>query len=263
MPDSPHPSRAGSWVDGDGDVECWFVGRRPLSSSSLADVLRVTDPTRHGASASHAAWLEQVHGSEVRRARPGWSGRGDALVTLDAGLVPVIVTADCVPVLVATPTRLAAIHAGWRGIAAGVVAAALERLTNPCRSRDAGPTEDTGMLDRGIIAWVGPAASDCCYEVGDDVAYAIVEASAPSVVRATAGRPRVNLAAAVRHQLMRAGVSEVRVSGICTCCHDAWWSYRREGAAAGRNLAWIARRSYCDESRAVSDPPHAAGRTRR
>ena len=90
-------------------------------------------------------------------------------------------TADCVPVLVAGPEGLAAIHAGWRGIVGGIIPATLARMKGE-------PAEWT--------AWVGPAIGACCYEVGDDVARQVVGASGPEVaIPGPAGKPHLDLPA--------------------------------------------------------------------
>ena len=148
-----------------------------------------------------------------------WTRRND--------LALVIVTADCVPVLLAAPGVVAAVHAGWRGIVAGVVPAALEFL---------------GPDPKKVRAWIGPAIGECCYEVGEDVAAEVAGASAPKVVLSGSPRPHLNLQAAVLHQLSVAGVEKVETVARCTRCHaDELWSYRREGAGAGRNhsLIWL------------------------
>jgi YfiH family protein len=185
------------------------------------EVLRAIEPA-----APQPAWVKQVHSAVALPARPGACGEGDALFTEEGGLALSVATADCVPVLVAGPRGLAAIHAGWRGIAGGVVAAALEKLQGR-------PGEWT--------AWVGPAIGVCCYEVGDEVAQRVVAATDPGVaVPGPAGRPHLDLPRAVRHQLASAGMGEVIVLPRCTRCDEmTLWSYRREGKKAGRNLAFI------------------------
>jgi YfiH family protein len=184
-------------------------------------VLRRIDPT-----APPVAWARQIHSARVLPASPGECGEGDALVARDAGLTLSVVTADCVPVLLAGPGGLAAVHAGWRGIADGAVPATLEKLD--------GPLSDW-------TAWIGPSIGPCCYEVGEDVAAQVAAASAPEVVVAgPAGRPHLDLQAAVRRQLEAGGVTGVRVVAHCTRCDaERLWSYRREGKRAGRNLAFI------------------------
>jgi hypothetical protein len=139
-----------------------------------------------------------------------------------------IATADCVPVALHDPEgrSLAAVHAGWRGIVAGVAARAVAALDAP-----------------RLIAWIGPAIGPCCYEVGEEVAEAVASASDSTVVRSAAGpRPFLDLQRAVAIQLRDAGIAEVQTFDLCTRCHpERLWSYRRDGRAAGRNylLAWL------------------------
>jgi purine-nucleoside/S-methyl-5'-thioadenosine phosphorylase / adenosine deaminase len=207
------------WQARQGDVEVRFTGRGPARSREEA--LQAIAP-----SAPPLAWAKQVHSAVALPARPGGCGEGDALFTEDAGLVLSVATADCVPILLAGPQGLAAIHAGWRGIAAGVIPATLEKLQ--------GRREDW-------TAWIGPAIGACCYEVGEDVAEQVVAASTPDVaVQGPAGRPHLDLPGAARIQLAAAGVGEVIVLQRCTRCDsEKLWSYRREGKRAGRNLAFI------------------------
>jgi polyphenol oxidase len=175
------------------------------------------------------AWAKQVHSARVVEAREaGECGQADGLVTAERGLALAIVTADCVPVLVAGPGGIAAIHAGWRGIADGVVTAGVETLRR---------TAGNGSL----LAWVGPAIGACCYEVGDEVAARVAAVSGPQVVTAgPAGRPHLDLPAAVRIQLAAAGVLDAYGPPRCTLCDSAHlWSYRGQGRAAGRNYAYI------------------------
>ncbi len=210
------------WSDREAGIEVRFVGRGPAAPRPR--ILRAA-----AGADLQLAWLEQVHSAQVLEARAGLCGRGDALVTRRPGLALAVAAADCVPVVVGAAGRLAAIHAGWRGIVAGVVGHAVERL---------------GGETAGLLAWVGPAIGPCCYEVGDDVAQRVEAASAPRAVRSGGrGRPHLDLQAAVAAQLAACGIREVRHLATCTRCHpERLWSYRREGAAAGRNLtfAWLA-----------------------
>jgi len=207
------------WAARHGDVEVRFTGRGPIGDREAA--LRAIAP-----SVPPLAWAKQVHSAVALPARPGACGEGDALVTMEAGLALSVVTADCVPVLVASPQSLAAIHAGWRGIANGVIAAALEKLQGS-------PGDWT--------AWIGPAIGACCYEVGEDVAERVTAASGPGVIfSGAAGKPHLDLPGAARLQLSAAGVGEVIVLPRCTRCDaEKLWSYRREGKRAGRNMAFI------------------------
>lgn len=212
----------GTWVwrGRRGDVEVLFTGRGP--GGEREEVLARIDPA-----APPVAWAKQIHSATALPARPGACGEGDALFTREAGLALSVVTADCVPVLLAGPAGLAAVHAGWRGIASGVVPAAI------AAAGVERPEEWT--------AWIGPAIGPCCYEVGEDVAAQIVAASRPEVAfPGPAGKPHLDLHAAVRHQLKAAGIGEVISIPDCTRCDtERLWSYRREGKRAGRNLGFI------------------------
>jgi hypothetical protein len=206
-----------------GDVEVRFTGRGP--SNEREEILRSIAPD-----APSLAWAKQIHSAVALQARPGACGEGDALVSGEAGLALSVVTADCVPILLAGPEGIAAVHAGWRGIAGGVIHATLEKI--PGRSGD-------------WTAWIGPAIGSCCYEVGEDVAAQVVAASAPQIARpGPSGKPHLDLAQAARLQLAAAGVGEVVVLSHCTRCNEErLWSYRREGKAAGRNMGFIWRRA--------------------
>jgi hypothetical protein len=172
----------------------------------------------------------QVHGARVVGAAPPGSGpeEADAVVSVEPGRPAAVVTADCAAVLLAAADGrvVAAVHAGWRGLAAGVVEQALAAL------RAAGAD--------GLRAAIGPAAGACCYEVGPEVITALTPR--PERVDETHGRrPRLDLRGVVEDRLVAAGIERGRVErvGPCTICSTAWPSYRREGAAAGRLVAWI------------------------
>lgn len=207
------------WEAGAGEVRVLFTGVGPRDTRE--EVL--------AAVAGHAlplAWARQIHSATVLDASPGLCGEGDALVTRERGLALAVASADCVPVVLAGPDGIAAVHAGWRGLAAGVIPAAVRAAT-------AQPAAWT--------AWIGPAAGACCYEVGEEVAAQVAAASAPEVVvPRPAGRPHLDLQAAARRQLAAAGVGDVRWLPQCTRCDaERLWSYRRQGTAAGRNLAFV------------------------
>jgi YfiH family protein len=172
------------------------------------------------------AWARQIHSARVLRAHPGECGEGDALVSHGSAVALSIVTADCVPVLLAGPQGIAAVHAGWRGIAAGVVPAAIEAL---------------GEAPSSLTSWIGPAIGPCCYETGPDVAAKVAAASDPAIVaEGPNGRPYLDLQLAVRRQLETAGLHQVQVIPLCTRCAAATLhSYRRDGKAGGRNHAFI------------------------
>jgi len=161
----------------------------------------------------------------------------DALVTADPGLWLAIYAADCVPVLVldeATPA-IAAIHAGWRGTAAGVVPAALDRMRTAF---------GTAAAQCRVV--LGPAIGGCCYEVDAPVARAMEGATWwPEAARPTApGRWHLDLRTAIRRQLIELGVpaDHIAIVPYCTSCRaDLFFSYRRDGVT-GRMGACIALR---------------------
>ncbi len=211
-----------TWSDHKGDVQVRFTGRGPASEKEEREVvLRRVEP-----GTPPVAWARQIHSATALPAVPGKCGDGDALWTHERGLALSVITADCVPVLLAGPGGLAAVHAGWRGIVGGVVPATLREL--------GGPFADW-------TAWIGPTIGPCCYEVGEDVAEQVAAASGPGVVvPRPGGKPHLDLQAAVRHQLQEAGIGEVRVVACCTRDHgDHLYSYRREGKGVGRNMAFL------------------------
>jgi YfiH family protein len=228
---------AGTWVwrastpSPGGAVEVLFTGRGPW-----ADRRQVLANCAPGA--PPPAWARQVHSARVLPAHPGECGEGDALVAGGADVALSVVTADCVPVLLAGPEGIAAVHAGWRGIASGVIPATLSAVVDLARWR----------------AWVGPAIGPCCYEVGEEVAAQVVAASGPEVAVAGArGRPHLDLQAAARRQLEAAGVGEITTLPICTRCRADWlYSFRREGREAGRNMAFVWRKPRGERSKARS-----------
>ena len=169
--------------------------------------------------------VKQVHGANVVEAGAG--AEGDAIVARAAqGRVAVGVrVADCVPVLVADPESgdVAAIHAGWRGVVAGVVLAGVKSLARQ---------------SSGLVAAIGPCIGACCFEVGRDVAARI-----GFVARETGDKAYVDLRAAVRAQLRDLGIDDARIEDVpgCTRCDaERFFSFRRDGARSGRHLAAIA-----------------------
>lgn len=186
-------------------------------------------------SADRIVQVKQVHGSEtvLGSAVTGAGAEADAIVAraAEGPLAVGVRVADCVPVLVADESSgdVAAIHAGWRGVVAGVVQSALGRLDG-----------------RRLVAAIGPCIGPCCFEVGRDVGDAIAR-SAPGarvVVAAYRDKAFADLRAAVRAQIL-AAVPECRVEDVPGCTkHEAarFHSFRRDGANSGRMLAAIAAR---------------------
>jgi YfiH family protein len=177
-------------------------------------------------------WLEQVHGRgvvEIRATQPGPPPRADAAIARERGAVAVIQVADCLPVLLAAAdgSCVAAAHAGWRGLAAGVLEATVERLaTDP----------------RGLIAWLGPGIGPQHFEVGAQVREAFLAQDPAAAVAFRAnerGRWQCDLVALARQRLQQAGVRQVFGGEWCTYADRArFFSYRRDGQC-GRMAALV------------------------
>jgi YfiH family protein len=181
-------------------------------------------------------WLcasRQVHGTSVQRVR-GAGGSGGEAVAIDAdghatalrGIGVMVLTADCLPVALGTEGAVAMVHAGWRGLADGVLEEGVRAL------RELAP-------DGRIEAVVGPGAGVCCYEVGLEVHAALGQASADAEHRQSRN---IDLRAIARERLLAAGVAEVGDAKACTICDERFFSHRRRRERAGRQagVAWLA-----------------------
>jgi YfiH family protein len=193
----------------------------------------------------------QVHGTTVQRVRGGARKREpDGEVELEAradtelprdstaqpdveadgqatdkrGLGALVLTADCLPVALGTDGAVAMVHAGWRGLAAGVLEEGVRVV------RELGGSGEMAAL-------VGPGAGPCCYEVGEEVHAAF---GGGYRIEGPATR-NIDLKAIARDRLLAAGVLEVRAVAACTICDERFFSHRREGARAGRQggVAWL------------------------
>lgn len=182
-------------------------------------------------------WLHQVHGVRVA----GYDAtsvdefEADAAVTCTPGVVLAIQTADCLPVLfcAADGSEVAAAHAGWRGLSAGV----LENTLAAMHAR----RDD-------ILAWLGPAIAAPSYEVGEEVRDAFVSHDVAAAAAFTPTRPGhwlCDLYALARQRLQAAGVTRVSGGDLDTFSDPRLHSYRRDGAHSGRmaSLVWMATRS--------------------
>jgi hypothetical protein len=176
-------------------------------------------------------WMKQVHGAEVADLdAPGPAPiTSDAAVTSQPGTVAVVLTADCMPVLLCDDggRRVGIAHAGWRGMAAGVI-------ENTVHSLDADPAR--------VIAWLGPAIGPRAFEVGEDVREAFLGAdpgAGAAIVARSGGKYLADLYALARQRLARAGVARVTGGGFCTFQErERFFSYRR-GKEPGRMGAFI------------------------
>jgi len=185
----------------------------------------------------------QVHGDRVyaveRQLSLGWESadenlRADALITRLPNVVLTILTADCVPILLADPLTgaIGAVHAGWKGSALGIVKKTVTQLS-----------ERYGVDPVNLRAFIGPAIGGCCYEVGEEVAgrFRHVEGA---VSPGSRGRPMLDLKQVNREQLLEAGLAgaQIEISPHCTACErQRFFSYRAEEGCSGRFMSCIMR----------------------
>jgi hypothetical protein len=177
-------------------------------------------------------WLEQAHGADIAVIPDGPPGAADGAVSFTRGVVCAVLVADCLPVILASRDgRCGGVaHAGWRGLAAGVIEATIARLD--CNPKD-------------LVAWLGPSIGPQAFEVGDDVRSAFVAddpGSAAHFLTGHADRYFADLQALARRRLARAGVTDVHGGGHCTVSEPArFYSHRRDGRT-GRMAAllWLA-----------------------
>ncbi len=145
----------------------------------------------------------------------------DGHIVREPGLAPLVFAADCLPVALYGPGGLAMVHAGWRGLAGGIVGAAAEAV-------------------KATTAAIGPGIGPCCYEVGEEVLDAFTDLGEGIAV----GR-MLDLPEAARRLLAEAGVGQVESAGLCTSCEEElFFSHRRDQGRTGRQagIAWIRRR---------------------
>ena len=179
------------------------------------------------------AWLQQVHGIVVAHADPAVVATADASWTDTPGIACAAMTADCLPALFCdrAGTRVAAAHAGWRGLAAGVLEATLDHL-------------DTAPAD--VLVWLGPAIGPTAFEVGPEVREVFVnqlpEAASAFVPSHNAGKFMADIYLLARLRLAERGVTAVYGGGFCTVTDPRFFSYRR-ASRTGRfaSLVWLSR----------------------
>jgi len=220
-----------------------FTGRSHGNMSSVggADAehgLQARERLRQSLGVQRLVRGYQVHGTVVGRVfadgeRPGGNNaftcedsarqptfEADGHAVAAVGLAAMVFTADCIPVVLGADGAVAALHAGWRGLAAGVLEEGVRAL------REVGGRGE-------VVALVGPCAGVCCYEVGEEVHAAFGGSQR--------GGGLIDLRAIAHERLMAAGVAQVHDAEACTICDERLFSYRREGAGAGRQagLAWL------------------------
>jgi hypothetical protein len=204
-------------ADRQGDSLDLRSGARPDVWERLAKEVGMPD--------APVAFASQVHGKGLLKATEGGLvGEADALWTDVPGLLLAIRTADCVPIVAVAGDAVGVVHAGWRGLAEGVIAAAVDVL------RERGP----------IHAVVGPAICMDCYEVGEEVVEGLARwVPEQEFVSRSHSKPHVDPSAAAVAQLRDLGVQQVERIAVCSQCDDRLWSYRQSGPNAGRQAGVI------------------------
>lgn len=237
VPDWPAPARVRAFsTTRAGGVSEGEYGSLNLGFSSGDDPSRVAENRalvrRH--LPADPCWLRQVHGiavADLDALAPGDVPVADAAAVSRPGVVAVVLTADCLPVVLARGdgTRVMVAHAGWRGLSAGVLEASVAAL---------------GGDPAQALAWLGPAIGPRVFEVGPEVREAFLDADAGAAcafVALGAGKYLADLYALARRRLARAGLAQVHGGGRCTLTEaQAFFSYRR-AKASGRQgtFAWI------------------------
>jgi YfiH family protein len=162
-------------------------------------------------------WLDQVHGADVATVTsPGARPTADAAVTAAPGIPLVVLTADCAPIAILADGAVGVVHAGWRGLLAGVVPAAVDALR---------------AIGTGTVrAVIGPCIRPAHYEFGADDLAEVASRLGVVVVGATVdGRPALDLAAGIRVAFAECGVHDVADNGTCTYADTRFFSHRRDG----------------------------------
>jgi len=223
---------AGWRVDLGGSTAVFTLAQTRSEGKSLD--LAITNPERdghiahvlrgHGLEGFGIAAINQVHGTAVSEWRESAEVMdADAVLVAQTGVAAVAVTADCLPVVLASEGGVAAVHVGWRGLAAGVLECAVEAIRRRCDESE-------------VVAALGPCAGVCCYEVSAEVLSAC-GAAASSV------SGHLDLRGEASARLKSLDVSTVAVVDQCTICSDAdrFFSYRRQHGTLGRQgvVAWL------------------------
>lgn len=188
-------------------------------------------------------FLSQVHGVVVVEVDASVAPEsfvhreGDAVISRVSGAAACVRVADCAPVLIGglRSGAVAAVHAGWRGAAAGVVARAVERLR-------------ALVGEEPLVAAIGPHISVEAFEVGDDVAGELAARALVDVVDRTRARPHVDLRKMLEAELRALGADVDHVPGCTFGDRARFFSFRRDGKASGRHLAAIVPRTVCDDA---------------
>ena len=185
---------------------------------------------------THSAIVRPVTSSDAAGLRHDAYPESDALITNDPGTALVVFTADCTPILLHDPVTgaVGAVHAGWRGTAAGIAQKTVEAMV-----------ATYGAKPENIRAAIGPNIAQCCFETDADVPDALLNAlgeAALPYIRPCGNKYYVNLKEINALFLNNAGVKDITISTLCTACRqDLFWSHRKVGALRGSQGAMIVR----------------------
>lgn len=234
VPDWPAPANVRACVT----TRSGGVSAAPFDTFNLGDHVE-DDPAAVAANRAQLvevlgcqpAWLRQVHGIVVAEADPAVVIEADGNWTATPGIACTAMTADCLPALFCdrAGTRVAAAHAGWRGLAGGVLEAAVQALS---------------VAPQDMLVWLGPAIGPAAFEVGAEVREAFVqqhaEAASAFVPSVNAGKFMADIYQLARIRLAAIGVTAVSGGGLCTYNDPRFYSYRRS-ARTGRfaSLIWL------------------------
>ncbi|AXS80213.1 peptidoglycan editing factor PgeF [Dechloromonas sp. HYN0024] len=235
VPDWPAPARVRAVQTG----RAGGCSRAPWDSFNLGDhvgddpaAVAANRATLRARLPAEPLWLSQVHGNVVVDARNPDTVEADAAFARQSGVVCVVMTADCLPVLFCDQggAVVAAAHAGWRGLVGGVLEATVAAMDVPADQ---------------LLVWLGPAIGPSAFEVGDEVRAAFVAddpGSGEAFVRHGPGKWLADLYGLARRRLQRIGVPAIYGGEACTVSQpDHYFSYRRDGVT-GRmaTLIWLA-----------------------
>ena len=234
VPDWPAPANVRACVT----TRSGGVSAAPFDTFNLGDHVD-DDPAAVASNRAHLvdmlgcqpAWLRQVHGIVVAEADPAVVIEADGNWTSTPGVACTAMTADCLPALFCdrAGTRVAAAHAGWRGLAGGVLEATVQAL-------DVAPEE--------LLVWLGPAIGPAAFEVGGEVREAFIgqhaEAASAFLPSVNAGKFMADIYQLARIRLAAIGVTAVSGGGLCTYSDPRFYSYRRN-PRTGRfaSLIWL------------------------
>jgi len=225
-----------------GGVSSGIFASLNLGLNTDDDLLNVKENYRRfceatGIITDDIVFSNQVHGTHIRTVSRGDCGalfipgkpQADGLITNQPGVALLVFIADCVPILLHDPARnvIGAVHAGWRGTAAGIVSIAVAKMK-----------DDFNCNPGDIHAAIGPSISGCCYEVGEEVADAFCEFK--ECITKYNGKYKADLKECNRIQLANAGVTYISISDECTCCNnEKYWSHRFTKGERGSQVAII------------------------